>query len=187
MEDLGAAVGKIIVQVVLDLCLGRGEITLREIVDVKVIVASEQVGDQLVVLAAVDPCAEASGEHDRLGRARLEGCGEVQVFLVHMAFLLHVLGTGVAATGALQAVHLIQAVPIDMRQGRIVGRMRPDFPGPCVFLEILPVQVSVGIVEIAREVAVVVRARILGVVPVKGGISVFAEAIKQRSGCLEAV
>ena len=180
---LGSAMLHVVVQVVLELVgLGR-KVTLGEIVDIHKMAAAQQVRNDLVILRPVDAGVQAAVQDQVLRRPPLEGRGQVQVPLVHMTLLLDILGTA----AFLDRIHLIQTVPVHMGQLGKIGSMGPYLVRPRVLEHVVPVHVRIGVEEVARQVPVVIRTRILRVIPVQGGITVLAEPVQDGGAPLELV
>ena len=71
--------------------------------------------------------------------------------------------------------------------GFVTGIFHTKFGIPAILAGILTVEVRVGVVEVAGEIAVVVGPGVLGVVPVEGGVAVLAETEEGRGACRELV
>ena len=141
--------------------------------------------DDLVVLGTVDLAVDAGVEGNHLGWFPLGADGEVEVTLVHAALLENVLGARKTVV-PVHAVDIVQAVPVDMHELRVAG-VAPCFRSPCPLGEVVPVVVRILHPEVARQVAVIVRTRVLGIVPVKGGVAVLSEAVEDGRACAEVV
>ena len=177
----------IVIQIILEFVWSGRKIALGEVVDIHEVVASEKVGQLLVVLSSVDAGIQAAGHGNVVLRAILERACEVEIALVHVALLLDVFRTVLAAGIGLDAVDMIEAVPVDMREFGIHVRMGPDFIRPSPFHAVVAVHVGIVVVEVAGQVAVVVRTGVLGVVPVEGGVAVLAETVEGGRTRIELV
>ena len=181
---LHLAVRHPVIQVVLG-HVGRGGIVaLGEGVHVVKVLAAQQVVHPLVVLGPVHLRVKTSGQGEHAGRTPLEVQGKVQVPLVRAALLQGVLGPAFAVLDIL-LVHGVEAVPVDM--GILRKVLPPGFLGPGGLHPVQPVIVVFLHEVVAREVPVVVRTRVLGVVPVQGGVPVLAETVQEGRGGVESV
>ena len=179
MENLGGAMLHIVVEVVLEL-VGRGcEVALGEVVHVHIIITSEQIRHHFVVFRAVDAGVESAGNGQVVLGTVLEGRGKVEVVLVYMPLLLYVLRAVEPVLVGLDAVHIVETVPVHVSQSGIAVRMCPDLRSPSVLHAVVAVHVRIRIVEVTGKIAVVIRAGILGIVPVECGVAVLAETIER--------
>ena len=70
---------------------------------------------------------------------------------------------------------------------RTVYIVLPCLCGPCRLFYVNTVIIRVFHVEIARQVAVIVRSRVRRVIPVKGGIAVLSGTVQESGGGLQTV
>ena len=68
-----------------------------------------------------------------------------------------------------------------------IGSMGPYLVRPRVLEHVVPVHVRIGVEEVARQVPVVIRTRILRVIPVQGSVAVLAEPVQDGRAPLEPV
>ena len=63
----------------------------------------------------------------------------------------------------------------------------PSLSGKLIFVHIVATPVAVFHIEVAREVAVVVRTRVCGVVPVKGRVTVLSGPVEESHAGLKVL
>ena len=177
----------IVIQIILEFVWSRREITLGEVVDIDEIVAAKEVCDLLVVLSPVDSGVQASCHNEIIKRTILECAGEIKILLVHMALFLNILRTVLAVCIRLDAVDMVETVPVDMGEFGIHIRMCPNFIRPTPLDAVVAVHIGILVIEITGEVTVVIWTWVLSVVPVKGRVTVLAETIECGGACIELV
>ena len=164
------AVLVIVLEIVLDGDVAGCEIALRELVNIDIVVTSEKVLDNLVVLRAVPAESGSTLECEILREHILGSEAEVQVILVLPPLLLHIFGAvplRVEAGIHIVPVDIVHPVPVDMAD--IIVVVGPGLLGPaCLERRVTLCVVLVLIVEIARQVPVIVRARVCRIIPVEG-------------------
>ena len=80
-------------------------------------------------------------------------------------------------------IDIVETVPVDVL--RAVPVVEPGFPGSLVLRIVLPAVVRVFHPEVAREIAVVVRPRVVCIIPVHCRIAVLACPVEKSGGSLE--
>ena len=161
---------KIVVKVVLDHSLVRGEVALSELVDVHIVVTTEQVVELLVVFRTVPLVAETSCESECLACIPLHVGTEIHIILVHTTLLDHIFRSGPAVCVDIVPVDIVESVPVKVSIFRNI--FLPCILSPGCLLGILPAIVRIIHPEIAWKVAVVVRTWVWSVIPVHRCISV---------------
>ena len=91
---LSLVVAQEVIQVVLDHRSRGGIVSLRELVHVEEILSAEQVVELLVIFSPVDLPVGSKGKDDVRLRTPLDAGSEVEVVLVHMAFLKGMMSLG---------------------------------------------------------------------------------------------
>ena len=168
-----------IIQIVLDHGGRRRIIPFCKLVHIEEIAASQQVVHGFVVLGAVQFPIESGPQGEVQRRMPFHTGSQVEVVLVHMAFLKGIFSPSVRIV----PVDGIEPVPVYM--DCTCNLVLPGITGPSSLHGVLTVIVLVGHIEITREVTVVIRSRILCVVPVKGRVTVLSCPEKERRGNLE--
>ena len=176
---------EIIVKVVLDHSLVRGEVALSELVDVHIVVTTEKVVELLVVFCAVPLVAETSCEGECLACIPLHIGTEIHIILIHTALLDHIFRAGHAVCVDIVPVDIVESVPVQVCILRDV--LLPCILSPGCLLGILPSIVRIIHPEIAWKVAVVVRTWVRCVIPVHRCISVLSCPPEHCSRSLKVV
>ena len=176
---------QIIIQIVLDHSLVGSEVTLSELVDVHVVVTSEKIVEDLIVLSAVPLVVDASSKSECLACIPLHVSTQIDVVLVHAALLKHILGACNTAGVKVIPVHIIESVPVEV--GILRNVLLPCVLSPCCLLCILATVVRIVHPVVARKVAVVVRTRIRCIIPVHGCVTVLTCSPEECCRSLEVV
>ena len=183
-EHLCLPVLEEVVQVVLYHGRARCEIALGELVYVQVVVPAKEVIHDLVVLGAVPFQVDSAVKCEPVLGPPLDRAGEVDIVLVCPAFLDRVLGAA-PVLGDVVVVDIVETVPVHVPC--TVDIVLPGLGGPCRFFYVNSIIIRVFHIEIARQIAVVVRPRVRGVVPVKGRVAVLSGTVQEGGGRLQAV
>ena len=171
----------VIVEVVL-ICDGvRTEVALGEFVDVGPIVAAKQVFDLRIVLRTVPAQRKASVDFGVIAEDMREVGNQIPVQLIGVTLFDHIVRTTARTVLrlidriVLDIVRLIHLIPVEMADILVVG----------LPVNLLPSRTQHILVEreVARQITVIVRARVGTILPRQRRVTVHAEA--QRGGQIE--
>ena len=176
---------QIIIQVILDHSLIRSEVTLCELVDVHVVVTSEKIVEDLIVLSAVPLVVDATCNSERLACIPLHVSTEIDIILVHATLLEHILGACYTIGVKVIPVYIVESVPVEV--GILRNALLPCVLSPCRLLCVLAAVVRIVHPVVARKVTVVVRTWIRCIIPVHCSVSVLTCSPKERCRSLKIV